>query len=65
MCQEGIHLKDELEACFIELPSVLPKIQIAFLYIQACKNTKNICDKQIILRSNLADSEFQCAILAY
>jgi hypothetical protein len=25
MCQEGIHLKDELEACFIELPSVLPK----------------------------------------
>jgi hypothetical protein len=25
MCQEGIHLKDEFEACFIELPSVLPK----------------------------------------
>jgi hypothetical protein len=28
MCQEGIHLKDELEACFIELPSVLPKNKI-------------------------------------
>lgn len=65
MYQEGIHLKDELEACFIELPSVLPKNTNSFPVYSSVQNTKIICDKQIILRSNLADSEFQCAILAY
>ena len=65
MCQEGIHLNDELEACFIELPSVLPKNTNSFPVYSGMQKYKNICDKQEILRSNLADSEFQYAILSY
>ena len=50
---------------FIELPSVLPKNTNSFPVYSGMQKYKNICDKQEILRSNLADSEFQYAILSY